>query len=143
MIRLLVVDDSKVDRAYFQALLSAGDPPWTRNVEFCMASGPPSDLSVYGQYHGVILDLHLGAVNGLDIARQIHEYDWRIPIMVMTGSDPSEIPLDTHDYVDCIAFKQAGAPDRMYDDLFGAVRCLLRQIGRIRAAFADGLLSEA
>lgn len=134
MIRLLVIDDSRVDRVYLQALLTDGkDGSWLRNVELCMQSRPFETMEEYASYDGILIDMHLGAgLDGVEISRAIHRYNWRIPILLMTGAHPDSIPFDAHDFIDYVAFKQVAEPQRCYDDIFGSVRAMMRQIGRIK-----------
>lgn len=134
MIRLLVIDDSRVDRVYLKALLTDGtEGSWLRNVELCMQTKPLDAMDDYSSFDGVLIDMHLGAgMDGVEIARSIHRHNWRIPILLMTGAHPDSIPFDAHDFIDYVAFKQVAQPQRTYDDIFGTVRAMMRQIGRIR-----------
>lgn len=131
-IRLLVVDDSRVDRELFMALmLGDGKSSWLRDVTFTLVAGPLPDPQDYRAYDGVILDYHLSSgVTGMELASMIHQMDWRIPVMLMTGSAPDELPGDLHDYVDYVTFKDSITTGRRYDDLFGCTRAFVRSIAR-------------
>lgn len=137
MIKLLVMTYSKTDREYFKAMLSGGvgGSGWLREVDVHTADGPLERTEDYLAYDGIILDYLVdGAPDGVEIARTIHHMDWKVPIMLVTNVPPESLPLDTLDFVDQVAFKQSGGISRTFDDIFGAVRCLMRQIGRIRQA---------
>jgi CheY-like chemotaxis protein len=132
-IRLLLVDDSRADRALFVALL-AGDPdhPWLRDVDIVAVDKPLDQVEQYAEYDGVLLDLSLGGgLTGLDIARQIHQFDWRIPTMVITGMHDDAIPVDALNYTDAVVPKQS-ARQRQTGDVFGVTRVFLRNIARAR-----------
>lgn len=131
MIKLLMVDNSYADRKLFQMLLCGGDPPWLRNVEMVSIDKPYEDVSEYASFDGVILDYRLSrGENGVDVARAIHEYNWRIPILMMTGV-PDQLPQNVLTFVDRVAAKDVTLTDGFNPvDPLLVVRAWLRDIGR-------------
>ena len=135
-IRLLLIDDSPLDRELFIALMTGdGDTPWLRNVVYDQTSKPLDNLEDYRKYDGVILDYNLrGPMTGYEVAKQINGFDWHIPIVILTGLPPSDVPVDVHDYVDYVTVKQIVCDGRQHDDQFGITRAFGRWLARIRDA---------
>jgi CheY-like chemotaxis protein len=131
-VRLLWVEDSAADRVLYRELLSSGDSNdgWLDGLEIVDVAKPLDAIAGYREFDGIVLDLNLGAVNGLDLASQIHYFDWRIPILVLTGSEPGSIPLDACADVDEIAYKQdALSPDGSF---YWAFKKWVRWIARVK-----------
>lgn len=135
-VRLLWVEDSQADRVMYRELLASGDSNdgWLDGLDIVDVAKPLDDVTQYREYDGIVLDLNLGAVNGLDLASQIHYFDWRIPILVLTGSEPGSIPLDAHADVDEVAYKQdALSPDGSF---YWSFKKWVRWIARVKAGRA-------
>ena len=131
-VRLLWVEDSAADRVLYRELLTSGDSNdgWLDGLEIVDVAKPLDSVEAYREFDGIVLDLNLGAVNGLDLASQIHYFDWKIPILVLTGSEPGSIPLDAYADVDEIAYKQdALSPDGSF---YWAFKKWVRWIARVK-----------
>lgn len=147
--RLLLVDDTDLDRRAFQLMMKAPSMPWMRNVELIDRDKPLDNLEDYYEFDGAIFDQCLGLFNvhgnevsGLQVCQSIHAYQYAsddagnrthrhrpTALMLLTGIDYRNIPFNARDYVDQIAYKH-GSGDRHVDDVFGCVRALMRSINR-------------
>lgn len=128
---LALIDDNPSDRILFKQMFVGGDKPWLRDVKIEEYSRPLAHVNDYGRFDGVILDNHLmAAVSGVELARQIHEFDWHIPIMLLTG-DPYTVPATARNYVDWVSDKilRPVAMDNPYDPLMN-LRVMMRNIAR-------------
>jgi CheY-like chemotaxis protein len=131
-VRLLWVEDSAADRVLYRELLSSGDSNdgWLDGLEIVDVAKPLDSVEAYREFDGVVLDLNLGAVNGLDLASQIHYFDWRIPILVLTGADAGSVTMDAYADVDEIAYKQdALSPEGSF---YWAFKKWVRWIARVK-----------
>jgi DNA-binding response OmpR family regulator len=80
-------------------------------------------------YDGIIIDERLVGERGMDVARRIQQENWMIPLMVMTSLQPSDPAFEkAYDFVDYVVTK---SDPPMF---INAIRALIRQIRRIRAA---------
>ena len=78
-----VVEDDLTSRTALERVLRAGgyDVASYESAEEFLAS-PPVPRAI-----GLLLDLHLGGVSGLDLQRRLVEEGWTIPVIVITASD--------------------------------------------------------
>lgn len=138
--RILLIDDSELDRKMFIALMRGENGvSWLRDVAFHESERPLDNLEEYRAYSGIVMDVQLrGPKTGFEVAREINAFDWHIPIVILTGMLPGEIPVDVHDYVDYVTVKQILLGDRQHDDQFGIARAFARWLGRIKDA-RDGV----
>ncbi len=135
-IKLLLIEDSALDRRLFNALLLGGHGngrPWLYDVLLTEASGPLANLVDYIPYDGVIIDYTLNAaVTGYELAQQLHAAYPELPLMLLTGRDPASIERDVLDYADYVAWKGEPPQTQAYFayDIFHTTRAFLRMIAR-------------
>jgi CheY-like chemotaxis protein len=124
-IRLLLIDDAKPARLVQTYVLEHE----FRNVSVIGAEQTPP-LEQMLEYDGIIIDERLaGGERGMDVARRIQQENWMIPLMVMTSLQPSDPAFEkAYDFVDYVVTK---SDPPMF---INAIRALIRQIRRIRAA---------
>lgn len=123
-IRLLIVDDNEPSRIVQSYVIEDRFP----DVSVTSCEQPPPIDDMLG-YDGIILDERLIRDSGLEIARSIHERNWRLPLMIMTSLRTDDPTFeDAHAVVDYVATKS----DPM--TFIKVVRAFLRQIRRIQAA---------
>ncbi|HXG29992.1 MAG TPA: response regulator [Nevskiales bacterium] len=123
-IRLLLIDDAKPARLVQTYVLEHE----FRNVSVTGAEQAPP-LEQMLEYDGIIIDERLAGERGMDVARRIQQENWMIPLMVMTSLQPSDPAFEkAYEFVDYVVTK---SDPPMF---INAIRALIRQIRRIRAA---------
>jgi response regulator RpfG family c-di-GMP phosphodiesterase len=127
-VRLLIVDDNQASCVVQTYVIEEN----FKNVEVTSNIQPPPMEEMLG-YDGIILDERLNSDSGIDIAKRIHDENWRIPLMIMTTLRPNN-PLfeNAYDVVDYVATK--GDPAMFVKNM----RAFLRQVLRIRAVRLTG-----
>lgn len=145
--KLLLVDDDPALHVWFRHKMLSVNKPWIRNAEVVFAHQPLENLEDYYQFHGAIFDYELGYIDqdgrrmtGLDICERIHTYQFaadaegkrlrpqpRTRLMLLTGLNCKEMPIDAREYVDQIAYKH-GSGYRHVDDAMSCIRALMRSI---------------
>ena len=80
---VVVVEDDFTSRTALERVLRAGgyDVALYGSAEEFLAS-PPVKPAI-----GLLLDIHLGGLSGLDLQRRLSEEGWTIPVIVITASD--------------------------------------------------------
>lgn len=147
--RILLVDDDDGQRALFIAETTAEPTPWMRDVVLEDRATPLENIHDYYNYDAAIFDLHLklydtlgDEITGLRVCQLIHAYQYQrdddgnrvhkecpTALMLLTGEDYSQIPINARDCVDQIAYKH-GTGARHVDDSLGCSRAILRSIDR-------------
>ncbi len=126
-IRLLLVDDKEASRMVQTYVIESS----FKDVAVVSSELTPPLDQMLG-YDGIILDQRLIGENGLDIARHIHQENWRIPIMIMTGLKPTDETFEkAYEVVDYVATK---SDPPMFTNV---LRAFIRQIRRIRATAGE------
>ena len=82
--RLLVIDDTRVHR---MVICRIAEKAGLKPVEAYGCAAVIDVLSV-GPYCGATLDLSLGDRAGTEVIRELVRYDFRAPIIIISGSDP-------------------------------------------------------
>jgi DNA-binding response OmpR family regulator len=127
-VRLLIIDDSQPSRLVQTFVIEEN----FENVEVVSGMQPPPLEEILG-FDGVVLDERLIGESGIEIARRIHDKNWRIPLMIMTSLRPEDVVFETaYEVVDYVASKS--------DPKFGVnvMRAFIRQMRRIKAAAGPG-----
>ena len=125
-LRFLYIDDDTEDAEIFSEFIRREFP----DVEIDYSPTGLRKLEKYTEYDAVIVDYFLGYThgNGIQLAKKIHDYDWKIPIMVLTGQDEdvsqSMEVWDCCDYVTSKNFPQRTA---------GRFKALIRWISRLKS----------
>lgn len=128
MIRLLMIDDSRLDRELFKAAFQDYvEYPWLRDCDVEIKAKPFDTMAEYDAYDGVLVDLHLGAFNGFDVCKAIHLHDWRKPLALMTGAVPAAVPANALDHVDWVSLKTTDGAPACYD-LLSVMRVMARHV---------------
>lgn len=123
-IRVLLVDDNEASRMVQTYVIESG---FEDVAVTCVAKSPPMEQML--GYDGIILDQRLIGETGVDVARQIHQQNWRIPIVIMTMLKPADETFESaYEVVDYVATK---SDPPMFSNV---LRAFIRQIRRIRAA---------
>jgi diguanylate cyclase (GGDEF)-like protein len=105
-IRVLVVDDERVDRiAVRRYLASVSDPLFT--VEEAVDGASALAAVERGDFHCVLLDLHLPDLTGLDWLRQFPVARARPPVVLLTALEDERV---------AVAALQEGAQDYLVKD---------------------------
>lgn len=90
MTRILVVDDSKVDRLHVQSLLEAED------YEVVTAPGAEEALEFlqFGPPHAVLTDLVMPGMSGLELVAALRERRPDLPVVLMTSRGSEETAVE-------------------------------------------------
>ena len=127
-IRVLIIDDNQPSRMVQTYVIEEQ----FENVKVVSCMQPPPIEEILG-YDAVVIDERLIGESGMDLARQIHQENWRTPLMIMTSLRPDdEIFEKAYEVVDYVATKSDPA---MFINI---MRAFIRQARRIKAATLAG-----
>lgn len=114
---ILVIEDTLADFALLRASLRLLPvEPWTDQIELRHSMSQLVDSSGYGEYAGVVVDLHLPGKSGVSVAADIcRATNMMVPVLLCTGEDKTNIPFSVRAFVDNVAFKNDhGGEDSPY-----------------------------
>lgn len=135
-LNILYLDDSKADILIFKKLIlgmSGGNDQW-KDMTMEEKSVPLEAIEDYDKYDGVILDFLLSAKStGYEIAQQIRLRNKYKPIMLITGMSPHNLPSDTREWIDHVAYKW-GVGAAPADQIFGVFVAFMRHVEGVRMA---------
>ena len=124
-IHLLLIDDEEDDRFLFSSFYEQEFAP---GLYIDGRSSVPDNPVLLKAFDGIVLDYYIRGERetGLDIARRIHEDNWRHPpIFLLTGHD-AIVAEDVYDCVDYVASKNDPAQCSL------EMRRFVRWLARIR-----------
>ena len=98
----LMIEDSQSDAVLAEFYISQV----VKGLRVEHRTGAPDSLSVVDAHAGVIIDQNLRGELGVTVARDIHAWDWRKPIMILTGAPMTDIDLiSAYEYAWIVASK--------------------------------------
>ncbi len=117
--RLLVVEDDDALRAVLVKRLTAEGYA----VDECATGTDALDYTAAMLYDGIVLDIMLPGVNGLEVLHRLREKHYECPVLMLTAKDG---------IADRVKGLDMGADDYLvkpfaFDELFARVRALLRK----------------
>ena len=117
--RLLVVEDDEALRAILVKRLTAEGYA----VDECATGTDARDSTAALPYDGIVLDIMLPGVNGLEVLHRLREKKYLCPVLMLTAKDG---------IADRVKGLDMGADDYLvkpfaFDELFARVRALLRK----------------
>lgn len=127
-VRLLIVDDSQPSRLVQTFVIEEN----FENVEVVTCMQPPPMKEIM-DYDGVVLDERLINESGIDLARRIHQENWRIPLMIMSSLRPDDQLFETaYEVVDYVATKSDPTT------AVNVMRAFIRQMRRLKTDASPG-----
>ena len=123
--RLLVVEDDDALRAVLAKRLTAQGYA----VDECATGTDALDYTAVLQYDGIVLDIMLPGLNGLEVLHRLREKKYECPVLMLTAKDG---------IADRVRGLDMGADDYLvkpfaFDELFARVRALLRKRAETRS----------
>ncbi len=118
--RILIIEDDEYSREAIEHLLNAKGCETKSTAEgilgYCEARRFPPDV--------IVLDLNLPDIDGEQVLRKIrgNRFIGDVPIIVITGYMPDEIPAEVHSSADFCITKPAS-----FDDVIRAIFDLLKR----------------
>ena len=124
--RLLVVEDDDALRAVLKKRLTAEGYA----VDACATGTDALDYTAVLLYDGIVLDIMLPGVNGLEVLHRLRDKRYECPVLMLTAKDG---------VADRVKGLDMGADDYLvkpfaFDELFARVRAMLRKRVETRSA---------
>jgi CheY-like chemotaxis protein len=137
--RILLVDDSRVDRVWIEHALrgDAKRPGPLSGMDIVTSATELGEVADYESFHGIIFDWQLATTTGPDVAKRIREYNWKRPVlMLLTGASPDQIPNEVYRW-----FHYAVSKMTIHDEdgvFWWTFRRMVAHMAQVAAAYEIG-----